>query len=94
MPGSLARSYGALEARIQRAGKISGIHNLFVKLKFNDFQQTTIERVMDKLDLIVLRQLIQEGFARRGMPVRLLGIGIKLKQENTYQSVQLPLLDL
>ncbi|HAT1803253.1 TPA: DNA polymerase IV [Legionella pneumophila] len=83
-----------LEARIQRAGKISGIHNLFVKLKFNDFQQTTIERVMDKLDFIVLRQLIQEGFARRGMPVRLLGIGIKLKQENTYQSIQLPLLDL
>lgn len=90
LPDLMAR----LEARIQRAGKISGIHNLFVKLKFNDFQQTTIERVMDKLDLIVLRQLIQEGFARRGMPVRLLGIGIKLKQENTYQSVQLPLLDL
>ncbi|HHL3492632.1 TPA: DNA polymerase IV [Legionella pneumophila] len=83
-----------LEARIQRAGKISGIHNLFVKLKFNDFQQTTIERVHDKLDLIVLRQLIQEGFARKCMPVRLLGIGIKLKQENTYQGIQLPLLDL
>ncbi|HAZ7571917.1 DNA polymerase IV [Legionella sp. PATHC032] len=83
-----------LEARIQRAGKISGIHNLFVKLKFNDFQQTTIERVHDKLDLIVLRQLIQEGFARKCMPVRLLGIGIKLKQENVYQSMQLPLLDL
>ncbi|HIG0327837.1 TPA: DNA polymerase IV [Legionella pneumophila] len=83
-----------LEARIQRAGKISGIHNLFVKLKFNDFQQTTIERVHDKLDLIVLRQLIQEGFARKCMPVRLLSIGIKLKQENTYQGIQLPLLDL
>ncbi|HAT6978071.1 TPA: DNA polymerase IV [Legionella pneumophila] len=83
-----------LEARIQRAGKISGIHNLFVKLKFNDFQQTTIERVHDKLDLIVLRQLIQEGFARKCLPVRLLGIGIKLKQENVYQSMQLPLLDL
>ncbi|HAT3975872.1 TPA: DNA polymerase IV [Legionella pneumophila] len=83
-----------LEARIQRAGKISGIHNLFVKLKFNDFQQTTIERVHDKLDLIVLRQLIQEGFARKCLPVRLLGIGIKLKQETAYQSMQLPLLDL
>ncbi|HAT8219436.1 TPA: DNA polymerase IV, partial [Legionella pneumophila] len=66
----------------------------FVKLKFNDFQQTTIERVHDKLDLIVLRQLIQEGFARKCLPVRLLGIGIKLKQENVYQSMQLPLLDL
>ncbi|HAU1152237.1 TPA: DNA polymerase IV [Legionella pneumophila] len=90
MPDLMVR----LEARIQRAGKISGIHNLFVKLKFNDFQQTTIERVHDKLDLIVLRQLIQEGFARKCLPVRLLGIGIKLKQENVYQSMQLPLLDL
>src|SRR3989338_8211558 len=41
LPELIAR----LEARIQRAGDIFGIHNLFVKLKFNDFQQTTVERV-------------------------------------------------
>lgn len=83
-----------LEARIERAGDISGIQSLFVKLKFNDFQQTTVERVNDKIDLMILRQLIEEGFARHSLPVRLLGIGIKLKQGNLHESIQLPLLGI
>ncbi len=83
-----------LEERICRAGEISGIHNLFVKLKFNDFQQTTVERMSDKIDLFVLQQLIHEGFSRKLKPVRLLGIGIKLKQENVPTSIQLPLFGL
>lgn len=83
-----------LEARIRRAGDIFGIHNLFVKLKFNDFQQTTVERVHDRLDLTILQQLIHEGFLRKRMPVRLLGVGIKLKPEHLEESVQLPLFDV
>ena len=86
-----------LEARIQRAGDISGIHNLFVKLKFNDFQQTTVERVHDKIDLNIFRQLTQEGFSRKCLPVRLLGLGIKLKQANVNvynKMVQLSLFSL
>ncbi|AHE67551.1 DNA polymerase IV [Legionella oakridgensis] len=90
LPELIAR----LEMRIQRADEIFGIHNLFVKLKFNNFQQTTVERVHDKLDLIILRQLIQEGFARKSIPVRLIGIGIKLKSENIPQNMQLPLFSL
>lgn len=83
-----------LEERIYRAGEIYGIHNLFVKLKFNDFQQTTVERMSNKVDLFILQQLIHEGFSRKFMPVRLLGIGIKLKQENVQTSTQLPLFGL
>ncbi|KTD58151.1 DNA polymerase IV [Legionella shakespearei] len=83
-----------LEARIQRAGEIHGIQSLFVKLKFNDFQQTTVERVNDKLDSSILRQLIEEGFSRQNLPVRLLGVGIKLKQGSLNESIQLSLLDL
>jgi len=82
-----------LEARIQRVGEVL-IHNLVVKLKFNDFQQTTVERVHDKIDLTILRQLIHEGFSRKGIPVRLLGIGVKLKQENIHEIKQLSLLEL
>ncbi len=69
-----------LEARTQRAGETPGIHNLFVKLKFNDFQQTTMECVDNHLDFNILCKLMCEGFLRKCMPVRLLGIGIKLKQ--------------
>ena len=75
LPELLAR----LESRIQRVGEVKGIQNLFVKLKFNDFQQTTVEKLGNELDLMVYRQLIQEGFHRRCIPVRLVGIGIKLK---------------
>jgi DNA polymerase-4 len=90
LPELIAR----LEARIQRAGEISGIHTLFVKLKFNDFQQTTVEQVRHHIDLKILCQLIQEGYSRKRLPVRLLGIGIKLKQDKVYEMRQLPLFDL
>jgi len=83
-----------LETRIQRAGEISDIHGLFVKLKFNDFQQTTVETISNKVDLEVLRQLTHEGFTRRFLPVRLLGVGVKLKQERVQEIIQLSLLDL
>lgn len=43
-----------LEGRIRRAGEISGIHTVFVKLKFNDFQQTTVEQVMNHINFHVV----------------------------------------
>jgi DNA polymerase-4 len=82
-----------LEARIQRAGAISKIHGLFVKLKSNDFQQTTVECVHGYLDLNIFCQLIHEGFLRKRLPVRLLGVGVKLKQENIYEGIQLTLFE-
>lgn len=82
-----------LERRIQRAGDISGIHNLFVKLKFNDFQQTTVEQVHPEIDFSILCRLIEEGYLRKRLPVRLLGVGIKLKQEKIYEMRQLLLFE-
>ena len=90
LPELIAR----LERRIHRAGEISGIHTLFVKLKFNDFQQTTVEQVHSQIDLPILYRLIEEGYLRKRLPVRLLGVGIKLKQEKVYEMQQLPLFDL
>ena len=66
-----------LERRIQQSGETSGIHKLFVKLKFNNFQQTTVERVHNTIDFNLLSHLIQEGFARKCLPVRLLGVGVR-----------------
>ncbi len=63
-------------------------------MKFNDFQQTTVEQVRDKIDLPILFRLIQEGYSRKRLPVRLLGVGIKLKQEKVYEMRQLPLFNL
>lgn len=93
--GALPELITRLHSRIERAGEILGIHNLFVKLKFNDFQQTTVELVHHEVDSLVLCQLIKEGFSRKCLPVRLLGVGIKLKQqEKIYEMMQLSLFDL
>lgn len=82
-----------LEARIQRAGESAGIHSLVVKLKFNNFQQTTVEHINNQINLNMLHQLIQIGFSRKNLPVRLLGIGIKLKQKNALEELQLSLFE-
>ncbi|WP_298622655.1 DNA polymerase IV [uncultured Legionella sp.] len=83
-----------LEARIQRAGETSEIQGLVVKLKFNNFQKTTVECGSNKLDIRIFQYLIQEGFDRKCLPVRLLGIGVKLKQEKKHENKQLLLLGL
>ncbi len=87
LPELIAR----LETRIQRAGEIAGIHTLFVKLKFNDFQQTTVEQVLEQIDALVLCRLLEEGYLRKHLPVRLLGVGVKLKQEKMCEVKQLSL---
>jgi len=79
-----------LDERIKKAGKISGIHNIFVKLKFNDFKQTTVERLAHAIEFEAIKALLTEGWERgEEKPVRLLGIGIRLSQEQAGDSKQL-----
>ena len=80
-----------LDGRITQAGVRSNIHSLFVKLKFNDFQQTTVERIYSQVDMNIISELLHEGFVRKRMPVRLLGVGVKLKNELLHETIQLPL---
>ncbi|RMP52728.1 DNA polymerase IV [Pseudomonas syringae pv. atrofaciens] len=50
----------------------------FVKVKFHDFTQTTLEQSGAGRDLGSYEQLLAQAFARGGKPVRLLGIGVRL----------------
>jgi len=79
-----------LDERIKKAGEISGIHNVFVKLKFNDFKQTTVERLAHTFELEAVKALLTEGWERGAeKPVRLLGVGIRLSQEQAGDRMQL-----
>ncbi len=82
-----------LDVRIKRAGEISGIHNVFVKLKFDDFGQTTVERLAHEIDVDLIHVLLKEGWHRKERPVRLLGVGIRLieTEEPNSSFSQLPL---
>jgi DNA polymerase-4 len=75
-----------LEQRIHRSNRQVSIRKIFVKLKFNDFISTTVEQVGQELDMQLLEQLCQTGYARGNKPVRLLGLGIRLREAlNFYQ---------
>ena len=51
----------------------------FVKVKFHDFSQTTLEQSGAGRDLESYRQLLGQAFARGSKPVRLLGVGVRLR---------------
>jgi DNA polymerase-4 len=77
-----------LWARMRRAGIAGTAHKPFVKIKFNDFTTTTVERVGTRAVAEDFRALMIEGLRRKSLPVRLLGVGVRLNDE---AAVQLPL---
>ncbi len=63
--------------RLDRAGLPEGKVRTFLKMRFDDFAVTTVERQFDGLSLSAYRALCQEAWRRRRRPVRLLGIGVR-----------------
>jgi len=69
-----------LQRRIERSGAQQHIQKIGVKLKFDDFQQTTIERQTSSPNRQLLMQLLQQAWIRGGgKNVRLLGLQVGLK---------------
>jgi DNA polymerase-4 len=50
----------------------------FVKIKFHDFSQTTLEQGGARLDLEGYKRLMSAAFVRGNKAVRLLGVGVRL----------------
>ncbi len=70
-----------LESLLRRTKKLDAdykIHNCFLKMKFRDFSQTTVERQNTRLVIADMVMLCEEAWSRGRIPVRLLGIGVKL----------------
>jgi DNA polymerase-4 len=94
LPGCLAllpELMEHLQGRIKRNNAEKFINKLFVKLKFNDFQQTTVECVGYAPNLAIYSHLMETGWLRASRPVRLLGVGVRLS--DTEQVEQLSLFD-
>lgn len=76
----LADMYQKLLQRIERCGAQEQIQKVGVKLKFQDFHQTTIERQHPELSFQLLQQLLSQAWQRgQGKAVRLVGIHVGLK---------------
>lgn len=62
----------------------------FVKVKFDDFTSTTLERAGMQAELDDYHQLLEEAFGRGERPVRLLGLGVRfvdLKAEDDFSQL-------
>jgi len=82
----LPELYAALQARIERAQCLNLKQKVYVKIRFSDFRQTTVESSGSELSLKVYAQLLQTAYSRFNQPVRLLGLGIRLADpENPLQ---------
>ena len=66
----------------ERLSKVSNLQiaKQFIKIKFYDFTHTTVEQVVAQLDCVLYKKLLREGFDRHNKPVRLLGVGVRFKQ--------------
>ncbi|MDH3387841.1 MAG: DNA polymerase IV [Gammaproteobacteria bacterium] len=68
----------SLQLRLQRLDEDYRIHNCFLKMKFFDFSQTTVERQQTEPNYADYAMLCEEAWKRGRKPVRLLGIGTRL----------------
>ena len=74
--------YDELCRRLDKANLHDKIQTLVVKVKFFDFTQTTLERGNKKQpDLDAYTAMIEKAYCRGSKPVRLLGLGVKIKSE-------------
>jgi DNA polymerase-4 len=73
--------YKTLMQRFNRLQQERSIQGLFVKLKFNDFSQTTIEHRSLVHSEEIWSDLMSQGYLRGNKPVRLLGVGFRLKEK-------------
>ncbi len=78
-----------LNARIKRCGAEKQIQKLFVKLKFTDFTQTTVECVGTAPQLPLYQKLMETGYLRGEKAVRLLGMGVRLGETENLEQLSL-----
>jgi DNA polymerase-4 len=82
-----------LTARIKSSAPDRLIKNQYIKIKYSDFKQTTIERTSKTPDLDQFKDLFFELNKREGVSIRLLGVGVHFQVEDaTAETIQQSLL--
>ena len=85
--------YVSLMERIEAAKAWDLVDKAFVKLKFNDFTTTTVERVGTKAIESDYQKLLVEGWERQKRPVRLIGLGVRLIERDERASASLQFME-
>ncbi|PPC76839.1 DNA polymerase IV [Pokkaliibacter plantistimulans] len=83
----LPRLEEELQQRLARRQLLEQIQGRVVKMKFHDFQQTTVERHLQRPDSDYA-SLLTAAWQRGQRPVRLIGVGVRLKAAAATQQPQ------
>lgn len=78
-----------LTRRLGKQKSSATINKSIVKLKFNDFTQTTIERSETTPNIEFFQTLCKEAFERGKKPVRLIGLGVRFKNQDIGSQLEL-----
>ncbi|MGE5622153.1 MAG: DNA polymerase IV [Bacillota bacterium] len=78
----LAPLLDMLLKRVRRAGAERHVRKLFVKIRFDNFRRTTAECVSANIDAGQCHRLLETAWRRGARPVRLLGVGVRLDEED------------
>jgi DNA polymerase-4 len=89
----LASLVTLLVQRVKKQGLERFVNKLYVKMRFSDFRQTTVECVGTDIELALFEKLVDTGYHRRALPVRLLGAGVRFGEETDAPGAQLALFD-
>ncbi|WP_210455820.1 DNA polymerase IV [Vibrio crassostreae] len=77
-----------LETRLEKASPTKAIIKQGIKLKFADFQQTTIEHIYASLDREHFKELLSEILKRQqGREIRLLGLSVMLQPKDQMRQL-------
>ncbi len=63
------------------------IQKQFIKIKFSDFQTTTVESTTATISYQLYQELLKSGLKRHASTVRLLGLGIGFKSAESIQQI-------
>lgn len=76
--------------RVSRNIPLSAFRKIGIKLKFEDFQVTTLEKTGLSLSLESFQQLLPQIFMRsKGRSIRLIGLHVNLPEENKQEQMSL-----
>jgi DNA polymerase-4 len=78
-----------LSERVRRAGAGRNANKLFIKIRFADFRQTTVECAGTMFDSALFEKLLETGYQRGQRPVRLLGVGVRLGNDEDVNQLGL-----
>ncbi len=82
--------YPELEKRLFKENGSLDIAKQGIKIKFADFQQTTIENINSSLSVSFFKELLKEILERQnGREIRLIGVSVMLKEKQEFEQLSL-----